>query len=86
VTGDARVLARVVLNGKVRENLVMPPWKGALDDENLSAVLTYVRRAWGNEADPVQPAVVAAARAATASRNEPFSEADLAELVKSLAH
>lgn len=86
VTGDPRVLARVVLNGKVRENLVMPPWKGALDDENLSAVLTYVRRAWGNEADPVQPTVVAAARAATASRNEPFSEADLAELITSLTH
>jgi mono/diheme cytochrome c family protein/glucose/arabinose dehydrogenase len=83
--GDPRVLARVVLNGKVRENLVMPPWKAALDDENLAAVLTYVRRAWGHEADPVSPAVVAEARAATADRNEPFSEADLQALVQSLA-
>ncbi len=83
--GDPRVLARVVLNGKVRENLVMPPWKAALDDDSLAAVLTYIRRAWGHEADPVTPAVVAEARAATADRNEPFTEVDLQALVRSLA-
>jgi mono/diheme cytochrome c family protein len=84
VLGDPRILARIVLNGKVQENMVMPPWKAALDDENIAAVITYVRRSWGHEADPVLPAVVAEARKATTSRDEPFSDADLEELAESL--
>jgi len=46
---------------------VMPPWK-SLNDADLSAVLTYVRSSFGNTADAVTPAEVAAQRAATASR------------------
>ena len=84
VLGDPRILARIVLNGKVQENLVMPPWKAALDDANIAAVLTFVRRSWGHDSDPVAPAVVAEARRATASREEPFSEADLQELAQEL--
>jgi mono/diheme cytochrome c family protein len=84
VLGDPRILARIVLNGKVQENLVMPPWKAALDDENVAAVITFIRRSWGHEADPVAPAVVAEARKDTASREEPFSEADLQELSQAL--
>jgi mono/diheme cytochrome c family protein len=84
VLGDPRILARIVLNGKVQENLVMPPWKAALDDENIAAVLTFVRRSWGHEADPISPAVVAEARKETALRDEPFSDADLEELAQAL--
>jgi glucose/arabinose dehydrogenase/mono/diheme cytochrome c family protein len=84
VLGDPRVLARIVLNGKVQENLVMPPWKAALNDDALAAVLTFVRRSWGNDADPITPAVVEDARKATASRDEPFSDADLDELIQTL--
>jgi mono/diheme cytochrome c family protein len=84
VLGDARILARIVLNGKVQENMVMPPWKAALDDENIAAVMTYVRRAWGHDADPVAPSVVAEARRDTAKREEPFSDADLEELKQAL--
>jgi mono/diheme cytochrome c family protein/glucose/arabinose dehydrogenase len=84
VLGDARVLARIVLNGKTQENMVMPPWKAALDDEKIAAVITFLRRSWGHEADAVTPAVVAEARKETASREEPFTEADLAELVQTL--
>ncbi|MGH7946085.1 MAG: DUF7133 domain-containing protein, partial [Opitutaceae bacterium] len=84
VRGDPRILARIVLNGKVQENMVMPPWKAALDDENIAAVLTFVRRSWGHEADAVAPSIVAEARAATAARVEPFSDADLEEVAEAL--
>jgi len=84
VLGDERILARIVLNGKVRENLIMPPWKAALDDDSIAALLTFVRRSWGNEADPVPPASVAAVRSAVATRDEPFTEADLQEVARTL--
>jgi mono/diheme cytochrome c family protein len=84
VLGDERILARIVLNGKVRENLIMPPWKAALDDESIAALLTFVRRSWGNEADPVPPASVAAVRSAVAERDEPFTETDLQEIARTM--
>jgi glucose/arabinose dehydrogenase/mono/diheme cytochrome c family protein len=84
ILGDPRILARIVLNGKVQENLVMPPWKAALDDESVAAVLTFVRRSWGHDSDPVSPAIVSEARAATKARQEPFSDADLEELAQAL--
>ncbi|MSU48179.1 MAG: dehydrogenase [Opitutus sp.] len=84
VLGDPRILARIVLNGKTAENLVMPPWKAALDDDNVAAVLTFVRRSWGHEADPISPAVVADARQDTLARNEPYGDADLQELAQTL--
>jgi mono/diheme cytochrome c family protein/glucose/arabinose dehydrogenase len=86
VLGDPRILARIVLNGKVTENLVMPPWKAALDDENIAAVLTFIRRSWGHEEAPVAVDVVAEARKATAKRDEPFSDADLQEVAEVLGN
>src|SRR5205085_586248 len=74
--GDERILARIVLAGKVQENFVMPPMK-AFDDQTLAGVLTFIRRSWGHEAAPVAPAVVAEARAVIATRDEPWSDADL---------
>lgn len=82
--GDERVLARIVLNGKVQENMVMPTLRATLDDEAIANVLTYVRNSWGHAAGAVSPTVVAQARAATAKREEPWSDADLAELVQEL--
>ncbi len=84
VLGDSRVLARIVLCGKVQENLTMPPWKAALNDEAIAGVLTFIRRSWGQDADPVTVATVTEARAETAKRDEPWSDADLQELVQSL--
>ena len=62
----------------------MPPWKAALDDDSVAGVLTFVRRSWGHEADPILPAVVAEARKETTGRDEPYSDADLEELAQSL--
>jgi putative heme-binding domain-containing protein len=63
VNGDLATLARIVLHGlhgpiKVRGktwNMAMPGLGHSpfLNDERLAAVLTYVRRSWGNTGDPV---------------------------------
>ncbi len=84
VLGDERLLARIVLNGKTQENMVMPPWKATLDDEKVAAVLTFLRRSWNHDADPVAPPAVAEARQATQGREEPFTETELQELARSM--
>jgi mono/diheme cytochrome c family protein len=85
VLGDPRILARIVLNGKVQENMSMPPWKAALSDEAIAGVLTFVRRSWGHDADPVSAATVAEARRETEKREEPWSDPDLEDLLQALA-
>ena len=58
-------------------NLHMPGLGGALDDEEVAAVLTYVRRAWGNRAGAVRPDDVASARARTAGRTIAWTAREL---------
>jgi mono/diheme cytochrome c family protein len=84
VAGDKARLINLVLHGLsgpvmvkgVRYNNVMPPWK-TLSDADMAAVLTYVRSNFGNTADAVAPAEVAAQRAATASRTSMWTAAEL---------
>jgi mono/diheme cytochrome c family protein len=83
--GDERVLARIVLAGKTQENMTMPAMKAVLNDEAVAGVLTYIRRSWGHEAGAVSQAVVADARAAVATREEPLTDEDLAQLQRSFA-
>ncbi len=83
-TGDARVLARLVLAGKARENLIMPPMREILDDAAIASVLTYVRRSWGNAETAVTPAAVAQARVATQRQTTPFTDAELELLAEEL--
>ena len=52
-----------VLNGRGG----MPTFKADLTDDQIAAILTYVRASWGNHADAVKPADVAAVRAAGAA-------------------
>jgi mono/diheme cytochrome c family protein len=40
----------------------MPPFAHVLSDDEVAAVVTYIRGAWGNRAAPVSPSEVAAAR------------------------
>ncbi|HSN20453.1 MAG TPA: c-type cytochrome [Usitatibacter sp.] len=40
----------------------MPPFAHLLADDQVAAVVTYIRRSWGNDARPVSPVEVAAAR------------------------
>ena len=77
--GDERALARIVLQGKASEGLIMPPL-AALDDESLAGALTFIRRSWGHTASPVDTAAIARARQETAGRAEPWSDKELAKI------
>jgi mono/diheme cytochrome c family protein len=87
VKSDKGRLIRIVLDGLTGETTVqdvvysgaMPPWKAFLTDEEIAAVLTYVRNAWSNEAPAVTAQEVAAVRKATADRKESWTEAELEE-------
>lgn len=85
VTGDERVVVRIVLHGLTGDIEVegdtysglMPPLGGTLSDGEIAAVATYVRRSWGNAAAPVSAATVARERAATAGRATPWTVPEL---------
>jgi mono/diheme cytochrome c family protein len=84
VTGRPDVLAALLLHGLQGQvtvegetfNGVMPAWSH-LGDEQLAAVMTYVRNSWSNQAPAVAPEVVAAVRSHTEDRSEAFRIADL---------
>ena len=69
VLGDTRRLAAILLNGLTGEFVVkgqtynseMPTW-AVRDDEEIAAVLTYIRATWGNKAAPVSKEFVASVR------------------------
>lgn len=56
---------------------VMPAHKDLLDDRRLAAVLSYVRRSWGNDASVVTPDEVAKIRGTYSTRNTAWTEAEL---------
>lgn len=74
-SGTSR-LVRLVLDGiqgpiQVKGepyNGAMPPWRDVLSDEQIAAVLTYVRSEWGNQAGPVAAELVKAIRDKTKDR------------------
>jgi mono/diheme cytochrome c family protein len=70
---------RIVLHGKEGE-MLMPPIGGSMSDEQIAAVLTYVRRSWGNTALPIDPAEVTEARGSTTGRKRAWSEEELARV------
>jgi putative membrane-bound dehydrogenase-like protein len=78
VLGREDLLARIVLNG-LKGELLMPPM-GTLSDQQLAAILTYIRSAWGHAAAPVSPETVAQVRAASAGRQTPWTAAELSAL------
>jgi mono/diheme cytochrome c family protein len=76
-------LVRILLNGlsgpiQVQGktwNLVMPPWRENLDDEQIAMVLNYVRSQWGEEgAAPIKPELAAAARQESHPKPETMEE------------
>ena len=65
VTGSEQRLIRIVLNGlrgpiQVKGDTfeLDMPTLGVLDDDQIAAALTYVRREWGHTFEPVAPAAV----------------------------
>ena len=79
VIGDEKVLVNILLHGidgeiEVRGNKfngAMPPFNTLSDDE-LAAVLSYIRSDWGNQGPQVKAVTVKTLRAATKDRTTPF--------------
>jgi mono/diheme cytochrome c family protein len=84
VSGSPERLVRIVLNGlrgpiKVKGQtyeLDMPSL-GVLSDEQIAAVLTYIRRDWNHGFAAVSPALVKKVREASATRVDAWTAADL---------
>jgi mono/diheme cytochrome c family protein len=62
VVGPPEPVIATVLNGRKGNLGQMPVWKDKLDDQQIAAVITYLRQAWSNRAPAVTPAMVAATR------------------------
>jgi putative membrane-bound dehydrogenase-like protein len=87
VLGPEQRLVRIVLHGltgplsvKGRTYRLDMPALGAFTDEQISSILTYVRRSWEHGAAPVEPDTVHAIRAATAERHEAWISEQLREI------
>ncbi len=85
VQGDPGRFAKVLLHGlrgrvkvgDIEINGLMP--KPAVEtDEDIAAVMTYVRQAFGNQAPPVPAELVREVRAATKDRTAPWDVTELA--------
>lgn len=86
VTGSPGRLIRIPLHGLTGPVTVkgetwtlgaMPAMGAALPDEQLAAVLTYMRQSWGNKAEPITAEQVKAVRDETAARGQPWTAAEL---------
>jgi len=80
VVGNPGIPVRIVIAGKEGAVGLMPPLGASLNDEQIAAVLTYIRREWGHTASPVTAADVQEIRGMTASRKRPWTEEEIAKL------
>src|SRR6185436_14655549 len=74
---DATATIRILVGGKEGPIGLMPPLGPALTDEQIAAALTYIRRAWGHTATPVDPLNVMEVRGLTKGRAKPWTTEEL---------
>jgi mono/diheme cytochrome c family protein len=85
VTGNPNRVIRIPLSGltgpitvKGQEwNLAMPAMGAALSDEDLAAVLTYMRKSWGNSGSEITAEQVKKVRSEVGNRSQPWTAAEL---------
>lgn len=85
VVGKPDRLVAIILNGLMGElavdgltyNGAMPAWGGLLSDREISAVLTYVRSSWENEAAAISDSTVAMVRSKYSQRSLPWTSDEL---------
>lgn len=76
----------VKVNGQVWQGNAMNPWRktaenpSGLTDEEIAAVLSYVRNSWGNKASFVTADEVKAVSEATKDRSDAWTEAELLQV------
>ncbi len=87
VAGSPERLARIILHGAGGPITVLGkkwdmdmPGHGTFDDETVAAVMTYIRRAWDHDYDPVAPSFVKQVRAATAGRESAWTDVELKKI------
>lgn len=87
VLGSEQRIIRIALHGlmgpitvKDKKWDMIMPGLGIFEDEQLAGILTYVRREWGNTADPVSAEAVKAVRAKQPDREDLWTEAELLKL------
>ncbi|MEY3894995.1 MAG: hypothetical protein RLZZ214_514, partial [Verrucomicrobiota bacterium] len=61
-------------------NLEMPPQGAAIVDDQIAAILTYVRSSWGNQASAVTPELVKKIRSETTSRTGHWTASELLKI------
>lgn len=87
VTGDEERLIKLVLKGiqgpievlgkKYPGQVPMPGFAGMLKDEEVAAVLTYIRNSFGNEASIIDQEMVKSIRNSIKNRNEFYTPEEL---------
>lgn len=80
VVGNPAIPARIVISGKEGAVAMMPPLGAGLSDDQIAAVLTYIRREWGHTASAVTLAEVKEVRGMTSTRRRPWTEAEISKL------
>ncbi|MEO5712246.1 MAG: PA14 domain-containing protein [Luteolibacter sp.] len=88
VAGDADRAVKIALKGLTGSvdvlgktyNLEMPPQGAVLPDDQLAAILTYVRSSWGNSATPVTADFVKTTRASVEDRKTPWTAEEILKL------
>jgi mono/diheme cytochrome c family protein len=89
VVGDAsnRLIAIVLkgLQGPVQVkgqgfNNAMQPWEGQYTDQQIAAILSYVRSDWGNNAPEIPPEAVKAMRDELKNRKDQWTFAELMQI------
>lgn len=88
VPGNPEVLVRIVLGGKEGTPgfpSSMPPVGGAFSDEQVAAVLTYIRNSWGLHEGAMSVARVEKVRTQVAGRVGAWTDAQLARVASQLA-
>lgn len=76
--GPEEAVVKILLNGKMGEAMMMPPFSWLLD-EDLAALATYLRREWHGET-PVTPETVGEIRDESSSRTQVWTDAELRAL------
>ena len=87
VVGDDDTAIRILLHGlqgritvddRVYNN-VMPAFGRRLSDDEIAALLSFVRSSWGNEAEAIDPSDVSEVRQQHSGRDRPWSANELRE-------
>jgi len=81
VLGPSEVTARILLNGKEGPVGLMPPVGQVFTDAQIAAVLTYIRREWGQTGSAVDEETVKSVRGLTAGRARPWTNDELNALL-----